>query len=200
MLSASAVSFFSGLVLAHLGKETCSSSTAKTLQVGIRLPPYVAFSLSTCKEVVGWRCSCSLPSLSSSPLGIPRPLWAYLLGGGQLLGCGGPVATGAQRSCALACSGLSWYYSASATGNIELAPSLLIILQKHSASALAKKWLAVACATLALVISLPSVGFSLPLWVVVRVLALWWLIRHILNHCTNYCVDSRQVSVLLCNI
>ena len=110
MLSASSVSFFSGLVLAHLGKETCSSSTAKTLQVGIRLPPYVAFSLSTRKEVVGG---------------------------------GGSVATGSQRSCALACSGLFWYYSASADRNIELAPSLLIILQEHSASALKKKLLAV---------------------------------------------------------
>ena len=113
-------------------KERLASATAKGCKLVLGYPPCATFSLSDCKEVVGWRFSCGLPSLSSSPWWIPCPLWAYLLGGGWLFGRWRYLAI--QRSfslprwggvCSSLCSsGCIWYHSAS-TGGLHSLPRSL---------------------------------------------------------------------------
>ena len=81
---------------------------------------------------------CLLPDLASAiakkwlgggvsvpyPRSLPRLGNSFALCGlfslvvGSCQGGGGSVATGTQRSCSLACSGLFWQHSASATENI----------------------------------------------------------------------------------
>lgn len=122
-------------------KKTNSLNNCKWLQVGIRLPPYVTFSLNDSKKCFS----------------------VFL--------CFSSLATGFQKK-----------HSASTTGK-------QVTLYRLQEETTAKRSF--------LPSLLPSVGFSLPWWVVVSPCALWWLVCHILHHCANYSVDSRQVSVFL---